>query len=187
MKSNDVLKEFKAKNIIIPKELIPWMRSNHAGETGAVWIYKGAKCVFWSKKIYQMALNHEKSEIKHLIIMQYLVGDSKRSKLLILWKIMGFFLGFFPSLLGHKTFCITINAVETFVRKHYEEQINYLTGNERYSALLYVLQKCCYDEIAHQKDAEKQIAGLKFSSIARIWFSIVEFGSAVAVKVAKKI
>ena len=187
MKSNDVLEEFKAKNIIVPKELVPWMRSNHAGETGAVWIYKGAKCAFWSQKIILMAKEHEKCEIKHLIVMESLVRDSNKSKLLILWKIMGFILGLFPSLLGYKTFCITINAVETFVRKHYEEQINYLKGNERYSALLYVLQKCCYDEIAHQKDAEKQIADLKYSTIARIWFSIVELGSAVAVKVAKKI
>ena len=29
-----------SNNIILPKELIPYFRSNHAGETGAVYIYK---------------------------------------------------------------------------------------------------------------------------------------------------
>ena len=51
MQITNTLKELQEKNIAIPKELIPWMRSNHAGETGAVWIYKGAKCAFWSKKL----------------------------------------------------------------------------------------------------------------------------------------
>ena len=31
-----------SNNIILPKELIPYFRSNHAGETGAVYIYKYA-------------------------------------------------------------------------------------------------------------------------------------------------
>jgi ubiquinone biosynthesis monooxygenase Coq7 len=185
MKPDDVIEEFKARDIVIPEELVPWMRSNHAGETGAVWIYKGAKCIFWSKKIKQMASEHEISEIKHLIIMQHLVGYSKRSKLLFLWKIMGFLLGFLPSLVGYKTFCITINAVETFVRKHYEEQIKFLEKNKCYPNLLYVLQKCFHDEVSHQQDAKHKITNVNLSFIEKIWFSVVGFGSAAAVKIAK--
>jgi len=185
MQITNTLKEFQEKNITIPKELIPWMRSNHAGETGAVWIYKGAKCAFWSKKISLMAKEHEKCEIKHLIIMESLVSASEKSKLLILWKVMGFMLGFFPSLLGYKSFCVTINAVETFVKTHYEEQIDYLKKNNCHSALLQILQKCSYDEISHQQDAEKELTNLRFRSLALIWFSIVKLGSAFAVRIAK--
>ena len=185
MKIADTLEEYQAKDIIIPKELVPWMRSNHAGETGAVWIYKGAKCAFWSQKIILMAKEHEKCEIKHLIVMESLVRDSNKSKLLILWKIMGFILGLFPSLLGYKSFCVTINAVETFVKTHYEEQINYLKKNDCHPALLQILQKCSYDEISHQQDAEKELTNLRFSSLAQIWFSIVKLGSAFSVRVAK--
>ena len=185
MKMENTLEKFQIKNITISKELIPWMRSNHAGETGAVWIYKGAKCAFWSKKINQMAREHEKCEVKHLIIMESLVEDSKRSKLLFLWKIMGFVLGFFPSLLGYKSFCVTINAVESFVKIHYEEQIVYLKKNNCHPALLQILQECSYDEISHQLDAEKELTNLRFRSLALIWFSIVKLGSASAVKLAK--
>ena len=180
-----MLEEFQVKNIIIPKELIPWMRSNHAGETGAVWIYKGARCAFWSKKIILMAREHEKCEIEHLIVMEGLVKDSNKSKLLIIWKFMGFMLGFLPSLLGYKSFCVTINAVETFVKTHYEEQIDYLKKKNYHPALLQILQKCSYDEISHQQDAAKELGDLRFRSLGLIWFSIVKFGSAFAVRVAK--
>ena len=39
---------------------------------------------------------------------------------------MGFGLGFFSSLFGYSTFCVTINAVETFVEGHYMDQITML-------------------------------------------------------------
>ena len=42
----NILKKYNAIGINIPKFMIKWMRSNHAGETGAVWIYKGARCIF---------------------------------------------------------------------------------------------------------------------------------------------
>ena len=41
---------------------------------------------------------------------------------------MGFSLGFISSIFGFKTFCHTINVVETFVEKHYGEQIRVLGG-----------------------------------------------------------
>ena len=50
MNKNQIIENYGAKNITISDDLICWMRSNHAGETGAVWIYLGASCAFWSKK-----------------------------------------------------------------------------------------------------------------------------------------
>ena len=76
-----------------------------------------------------MAKEHEKCEIKHLIVMESLVRDSNKSKLLILWKVMGFILGFFPSLFGYKRFCVSIHAVETLVNSHSADQIEYLKNN----------------------------------------------------------
>ena len=49
-----------SNNIILPKELIPYFRSNHAGETGAVYIYKAIlnfqkiKISKFSSYIYQL-------------------------------------------------------------------------------------------------------------------------------------
>jgi hypothetical protein len=50
---------------------------------------------------------------------------------------------------------------------------------------LQILQKCSYDEISHQQDAAKELGDLRFRSLGLIWFSIVKFGSAFAVRVAK--
>ena len=44
---------------------------------------------------------------------------------------MGFSLGFISSIFGFKTFCHTINIVETFVEKHYGEQVKYLEKRGR--------------------------------------------------------
>ena len=46
-----LIEKYKATNVSVPKNMIPSIRSDHAGETGAVWVYLGAKCVFWNKKI----------------------------------------------------------------------------------------------------------------------------------------
>ncbi|MEO0444238.1 MAG: demethoxyubiquinone hydroxylase family protein [Pseudomonadota bacterium] len=123
MQKQNILKQYGAQDLAVPQEFMPWMRSNHAGETGAVWIYKGAACAFWSKTIREMAKQHGKVEQQHLIVMASLVPKNQRSRLLLLWRIMGFGLGFVPSLFGYSAFCITIKAVETFVEQHYKQQI----------------------------------------------------------------
>ena len=90
----NILKKYNAVGINIPKFMIKWMRSNHAGETGAVWIYKGASCIFWNKKISKMSKEHILTETNHLIVMENLLTSNEKSKLLFLWRIMGFVLGF---------------------------------------------------------------------------------------------
>ena len=98
----NIIDSYKAYKVNVPKNMMPWMRSNHAGETGAVWIYIGARCVFWNKSIRDMSTDHYKTEKNHLIVMKYLVPKMKRSKLLILWRILGFFIGLISALLGFR-------------------------------------------------------------------------------------
>ena len=174
------------KNIKISDDLICWMRSNHAGETGAVWIYLGASCVFWSKKVREMAAEHLKTELHHLIVMEHIVAKHRRSNLIFLWKIMAFGLGFLPSIFGYRAFCITIKAVETFVEKHYNHQIEYLKTTNNNQDLLAVLQKCCAEEVHHKQDAYERIEHQKIGIIGRFWLKIIGSGSNLAVKAAKK-
>ena len=60
MNNNDLIERYKASNISVPMSMIGWMRSNHAGETGAVWIYIGSRCVFWNKDIKKCLENTTK-------------------------------------------------------------------------------------------------------------------------------
>ena len=50
MSASNVINKYNASNINVPDSMLNWMRSNHAGETGAVWIYLGARCMFGTKK-----------------------------------------------------------------------------------------------------------------------------------------
>ena len=105
----------------IPKFMIPHLRTNHAGETGAVFIYK---ILIFSrdKKLKIFAKNHLKTESEHLRLLNSILPLDKRSKLTFFWKICGFLTGSVPALISSKLVYITIFYVETFVEKHYQHQ-----------------------------------------------------------------
>ena len=52
--------------MFIPNVIIPDLRTDHAGETGAVFIYKGILLVSKDKEIIEFAKNHLLTEKKHL-------------------------------------------------------------------------------------------------------------------------
>ena len=185
MNPGEIIEKYNAAGVVINDDFVEWVRSDHAGETGAVWIYKGASLAFWSQKIRSMALEHGETEKQHLMVMDYLLPITKRSKLLFLWKIMGFGLGFISSLFGFKAFCHTINIVETFVEKHYEEQIRHLERNGKCSGLLIVLRNCCEEEVAHKEEAAEKLSNSRDSKILFVWRLVVENCSNMAVSIAK--
>tara|TARA_B100000963_G_C22616199_1_gene667488 strand:- start:527 stop:1096 length:570 start_codon:yes stop_codon:yes gene_type:complete len=183
----EILKRYGAANVVLTADVTEWLRSDHAGETGAVWIYKGAAFAFWSKKIQEMALEHGETERQHLVVMNHILQPSQRSKLIFLWKIMGFGLGFTASFFGYSIFCYTINVVETFVEKHYGEQIKLLEERRSNPDLLMVLKKCCEEEVEHKEDAFARIPEIKGNVFIQFWGFVVKFFSGIAVSIAKKI
>ena len=187
MNSVEIIDKYNATGVVITDDFVEWIRSDHAGEMGAVWIYKGARLAFWSEKIRSMAFEHGETEKQHLVVMDYLLPISERSKLIFLWKIMGFGLGFISSLFGFKAFCHTINIVETFVEKHYGEQIRHLERSGKGLGLLIVLRKCCEEEVAHKEESAERVANSGEPRLLFIWRLIVESFSNVAVSVAKKL
>ncbi|MDC3088345.1 demethoxyubiquinone hydroxylase family protein [Alphaproteobacteria bacterium] len=187
MENFELIEKYNASDISIPKNMVGWMRSNHAGETGAVWIYLGAKCIFWNKKIKLMSKEHYQTEKNHLIIMNHLLSHKSKSKLLILWRILGFSLGFISALLGYRFFCVTIQSVESFVEQHYREQIEFLYKKSISFELLKVLEMCCDEEVEHQNDAKMQKGLDKNSFFENMWSNLIGSGSNVAVNVSKLI
>ena len=186
MNNNDLIERYKASNISVPMSMIGWMRSNHAGETGAVWIYIGSRCVFWNKDIKKMSREHYQAEKNHLIIMNHLLKNQNKSKLLLIWRVLGFSLGFFSAVLGYRFFCVTIQAVETFVEKHYQEQIEYLYTHSISYDLLKVLEICCEEEVEHQNDAGFKKGKIN-NYIENFWSRVVGSGSSLAVSISKLI
>ena len=187
MNAQAVLSNYLANDLIVPKPFMSWMRSNHAGETGAVWIYKAASLAFWSSPIKQMAIEHLETEQHHLLVMTHLVPADEQSKLILIWQIMGFSLGLFAALFGYTFFCLTISAVENFVEDHYNEQIDHLIKTNQSPSLLALIQRCCAEESQHKFDADSNLRSLSDNVCIRTWLKVVKSGSSIAVQMAKKI
>ena len=71
------------------------LRSDHAGETGAVWIYRGVIAARPELILRQFCLRHLETEKRHLEKMNMLLEPKSRSALLPLWRAAGFLTGFF--------------------------------------------------------------------------------------------
>lgn len=99
---------------------------------------------------------------------------------------------FFDDIGGPKWFFITVEAVESFVEEHYQNQIKMLqgfisSGKTEYKELQGLLEECCNDEISHKDEAHIESKVEKKGLLARLWSFIVFQGSSSAVFVAKRI
>jgi 3-demethoxyubiquinol 3-hydroxylase len=170
----------------LPKDLIADIRSDHAGETGAVYIYKGILAVTKDREVIAFATHHLQTEQEHLRQINLLLPVLKRSVLLPGWKLAGFLTGAIPALFGANAVFATIEAVETFVDQHYEHQIQALANRDEYAGIKNQLLKFQADEVAHRDEAKtNQVKAL--SPILKAWCSMVGWGSGVAVKFARLI
>ena len=107
----------------MPSWLRRELRSDHAGEYGAVMIYRGILAISRDAQARQFAERHLVTEARHLELMEEIVPPANRTRLLPLWHVMGWLTGALPALFGREAIFATIEAVETFVDHHYAQQI----------------------------------------------------------------
>jgi ubiquinone biosynthesis monooxygenase Coq7 len=165
------------------------LRSDHAGETGAVYIYKGIVAVArWrgDAEMLSFAKAHGATEADHLTEVERWLPASQRSLLLGPWRLAGWLTGALPAVFGRRAVYATIAAVETFVDQHYQQQIDHLQEFGGPEGLLALLIRCQADE-QHHRDESAALAGEKISLILRAWCWIVGKGSAAAVVLARRI
>ncbi len=172
-------------NIDVPAAMWPQLRSDHAGETGAVWIYKGILSVTPDPEVKAFAQQHLATESAHLHLMQRIVPLAQQSKALPVWRIAGWLTGALPALLGPSAVFRTIEAVETFVDLHYAEQTSVLRGDARFGALYDLLEKCRMDEVAHRDDAARRVG--QTGRLGRLWVRLVGRGSRIGVAIASRL
>ena len=169
--------------LIIPEEMIPFFRTNHAGETGAVYIYRGILRLAKDKKLIDFAMHHLETESEHLRIIENILPYDKRSKLIGLWKIAGYLTGLIPAILGKRFVYATIFFVESFVEKHYEDQLKFLGSGNKNLLLKKLINELKEDEVSHKDEALSVVK--RFNLFHKIWGKIVELGSNLAVKTSK--
>ena len=162
------------------------LRSDHAGETGAVAIYDGILKITRDPELISFALDHRETETQHLALIEQWVPIAGRSRLLLAWRMAGFATGFLPALFGKKAVYATIDAVEIFVEKHYSTQIDRLATHEDRAGLKSILVQCREDEIEHRNQARER-AGKPLGLFLHAWCWLVGIGSAGAVAVARRV
>ena len=179
----------------LPGTSIADLRTDHAGETGAVMIYRGILAITRDAGVRHFAQTHLTTESGHLALIEPWLVPQHRSRLLPLWRIAGWLTGALPALIGPRAVYATIEAVETFVDQHYAEQIESIDRHDPASnhrslqALRVLLQTCRADEIAHRDEAAALfvLLGKPPSLAMRAWVWSVGVGSRVAVKICRRV
>ena len=164
------------------------LRSDHAGETGAVSIYRGIAAVAqWrgNRDLWAFAHQHGQTEAEHLALVEACLPVAMRSALLGPWRLAGWLTGALPALFGAQAVYATIAAVETFVDHHYQQQIDHLLRHGGPDGLLELLLKCQADE-QHHRDEAAALAGPSRHWLLRAWCWTVGVGSEVAVVLARR-
>ena len=189
----------------LPRQLITELRTDHAGETGAVMIYRGVLAVSRDPHLREFAQHHLETERGHLALIEQILPARRRSSLLPLWRLSGWLTGALPAFAGPRAVYATIQAVETFVDRHYADQVelidtllnaaaparppNATPAREDTAALISLralLEQCRLDEVAHRDDAAARW-DRNPSWLIRLWQALVGHGSEWAVSLCRLI
>ena len=164
------------------------LRSDHAGEVGAVQIYRGIKAVALLRgdlELMRFADAHGAVEQQHLTMMEKLVPAEQRSRLQTPWQIAGWLTGAVPALFGRNTVYSTIQAVETFVNHHYQQQIDILSERVEHNDITDVLIKFQADEVHHRADPGSR--GVNTNPLLSAGCGMIGIGSRAAVAICRRI
>jgi len=189
---------------LLPPALVVELRTDHAGESGAVMIYRGILAVARDPVLKAFASEHLATESRHLACIERIIPARWRSELLPLWRVAGWLTGAMPAMVGAQAVYATIQAVETFVNQHYAAQIELIDGwlhlrqtgesspecsHEAMDALVSVrerLEQCRLDEVAHRDDATHRWSG-RAGILLGAWLLCVSAGSGAAVRISRKL
>lgn len=162
------------------------LRSDHAGEHGAVAIYIGMLDVTRDPGLRRFARRHLLAESRHLKFFDRFLPASGKSRLLPVWWLAGWLLGAGSALVGPRSAYRTVAAVERFVERHYDEQIESMRRRPGLEPLAARLAEFCADEVHHREDALRN--GAASAGIGgRLWDALIGGGSALGVVVARRV
>ena len=166
--------------------LIADLQSDHAGEAGAVAIYRGMLAVTRDRAVRRFAIAHIRTELRHLRFFERWLPQRHQSRLLALWQAAGWLLGATAALVGQRAAFRTVAAVETFVEGHYLAQIEIMEATPGLESLADVLREFCVEEVHHRDDANARVTGPE-SALARAWAHLIALGSALGVRIARRV
>lgn len=165
------------------------LRVDHAGEYGAVAIYRGQRAVFdkLPAKARTAALlkEMEDGEAHHLATFDALLAERqvRPSLLAPFWNAAGFGLGAATALLGEKSAMACTAAIEDVIEKHYAEQIVELEVTE--PELAETVRQFRDDELEHKHTAE--LEGANAAPGHALLSAAIKLGCRAAIRIATKV
>jgi 3-demethoxyubiquinol 3-hydroxylase len=171
------------------RRLAEMIRVDHAGEYGAVHIYRGQRAVFdrieGKAHAARVIADMEAGEQEHLKTFDRMIAERGVRPTLMapLWRVMGFGLGAATALMGERAAHACTEAVEEVIEEHYGRQSQALKGVD--AELKHVVDRFRADEIAHKDTAIEQGARDAFGY--SVLSTVIKAGCRAAIRISEKI
>lgn len=171
------------------RRLDEMIRVDHAGEYGAVQIYRGQKAVFsrieGKAHAAKLIAEMEAGEQEHLRTFDRLIAERHVRPTLMapVWRVAGFGLGAITALIGEEAAHACTEAVEEVIEEHYGDQGRELGGVD--GELQHLVEKFRAEEIAHKDTAVEQ--GAHQAPAYPVLSAVIKFGCRAAIRISEKI
>ncbi|MEX0644692.1 MAG: demethoxyubiquinone hydroxylase family protein [Parvularculaceae bacterium] len=171
------------------RRIAEMLRVDHAGEYGAMQIYKGQRAVFArlaaKRRTAEIIEEMEAGEAAHLEAFDSLLAERRVRPTLLapLWNAAGFTLGAATALMGEKAAMACTQAVEDVIENHYARQADELDGAE--PELAQTLRRFRADELGHKETAE--IHGARDAPAYPVLKAVIQAGCRLAIRLSEKV
>ena len=165
------------------------LRVDHAGELGAVAIYRGQRAVLGAAPGHERIAGQleamEAHEAAHLARFDALINARRvrPTALAPLWRLAGFALGAGTALMGDKAAHACTEAVETVIEEHYAGQVAELAQRE--PELAAELAGFRDEELSHRDLAVAE--GARAAPGYRALSAVIRAGCRTAIKLSEKL
>lgn len=165
------------------------LRVDHAGEYGAVAIYRGQQAVFAknakTQKIAAQLAEMEAEEQQHLDAFDKLLVERnvRPTAMTPIWNVAGYGLGVVTALMGEKAAHACTEAVENVIEQHYGAQAEEIIEEEPELAATFAQFR--EDELQHRDTAVEQ--GAHDAPGYGLLSRVITAGCHAAIKITEKI
>jgi len=169
--------------------LAEMVRVDHAGEYGAVQIYRGQQAVFGRSETKahaaRLIAEMEAGEQEHLRTFDRLIAERgvRPTIMAPIWRVAGFGLGAVTALMGEKAAHACTEAVEDVIEEHYARQSAALEGVDQ--ELKQYVDRFREEELAHRDTAVEQ--GARDAPGYAMLSAVIKFGCRTAIRISEKI
>ncbi len=165
------------------------IRVDHAGEYGAVQIYRGQRAVFdrieSRAHAARVIAEMEAGETEHLKTFDRMIAQRgvRPTIMAPLWRVAGFGLGAATALMGERAAHACTEAVEDVIEEHYARQSQRLGRDD--PELKDVIDRFREDEIGHKETAIGQ--GAREAPGYPVLSALIKIGCRAAIRISEKI